>query len=108
MPKRFTPSSPATDAFELTGIVLAGVAGLKMGWAVAAPGRLSRLEALRQAAAGGVRILIGVIALLVLAAFIEAFWSGNRAVPAAIKYAVGAAGWGLVILYLTRAGRRAP
>lgn len=95
-------------AFELTGIVLAGVAGLKMGWAVAAPGRLSRLEALRRAAAGGVRILIGVIALLVLAAFIEAFWSGNRAVPAAIKYAVGAAGWGLVILYLTRAGRRAP
>jgi len=93
--------------FELTGIVLAGVAGLKMGWAVAAPGRLSRLEALRQAAAGGIRIILGVIALLVLAAFVEAFWSGNRAVPAAIKYAVGAAGWVLVILYLTRAGRRA-
>ena len=94
-------------AFELTGIVLAGVAGLKMGWAVAAPGRLSRAEALRRAAASGVRILLGVIALLVLAAFVEAFWSGNRAVPAAIKYAVGATGWALVILYLTRAGRRA-
>ncbi len=94
-------------AFELTGIVLAGVAGLKMGWAVVAPGRLSRGEALRQAASGGVRIILGVIALLVLAAFVEAFWSSNRAVPAAIKYAVGAAGWGLVILYLTQAGRRA-
>ncbi len=94
-------------AFELTGIVLAGVAGLKMGWAVAAPGRLGRVEALRQAAADGVRILLGVVALLVLAAFVEAFWSSNRAVPAAIKYAVGAAGWALVILYLTRAGRRA-
>ncbi|MFO7642628.1 MAG: stage II sporulation protein M [Candidatus Competibacteraceae bacterium] len=94
-------------AFELTGIVLAGVAGLKMGWAVAAPGRLSRAEALRQAAASGVRILLGVMALLVLAAFVEAFWSANRAVPAATKYAVGAVGWTLVILYLTRAGRRA-
>ena len=93
--------------FELTGIVLAGVAGLKMGWAVAAPGRLSRLEALRQAAAGGIRIILGVIALLVLAAFVEAFWSGNRAVPATIKYAVGAVGWILVIGYFARAGRRA-
>lgn len=95
-------------AFELTGIVLAGVAGLKLGWAVVAPGRLSRVEALRRAAAEGVRLIVGVVVLLVLAAFIEAFWSSNRAIPAEIKYAVGAAGWLLVVLYLTRAGRRAP
>ena len=95
-------------AFELTGIVLAGVAGLKLGWAVAAPGRFSRVEALRQAAAGGVRLILGVTALLLLAAFIEAFWSSNRAIPAEIKYAVGGAGWLLVILYLMLAGRRAP
>jgi uncharacterized membrane protein SpoIIM required for sporulation len=73
-----------------------------------APGRLSRAEALRRAAAEGVRLIVGVAVLLVLAAFIEAFWSSNRAIPAEIKYAVGAAGWLLVVLYLTRAGRRAP
>jgi uncharacterized membrane protein SpoIIM required for sporulation len=95
-------------AFELTGIVLAGVAGLKLGWAVVAPGRSSRVESLRQAAAGGVRLILGVAALLVLAAFIEAFWSSNRTIPADIKYAAGAIGWLLVSLYLTRAGRRAP
>ncbi len=95
-------------AFELTGIVLAGVAGLKLGWAVVAPGRWSRVAALRQAAAEGVWLIVGVAALLVLAAFIEAFWSSNRAIPAVIKYAVGATGWLLVILYLSRAGRRAP
>ena len=95
-------------AFELTGIVLAGVAGLKLGWAVAAPGRLRRTDALRRAAAEGVRLMIGVAVLLVLAAFIEAFWSSNRAIPAATKYAVGGAGWLLVIFYLGRAGRRAP
>lgn len=94
-------------AFELTGIVLAGVAGLKLGWAVAAPGRLRRVESLRRAAASGVRLILGVVALLLLAAFIEAFWSSNRAIPAEIKYAVGGAGWLLVILYLTLAGRRA-
>lgn len=94
-------------AFELTAIVLAGVAGLKLGWAVVAPGRLSRAQALRRAAAGGVRLILGVTALLVLAAFVEAYWSSNRAIPAGIKYAVGATGWLLVALYLTRAGRRA-
>lgn len=93
-------------AFELTGIVLAGVAGLKMGWAILAPGRLRRAESLRQAATGGVRLILGVVALLVLAAFIEAFWSSNRAISADIKYAVGAFGWLLIILYLTLAGRR--
>lgn len=95
-------------AFELTGIVLAGVAGLKLGWAVVAPGRMRRADALHQAAASGVRLVIGMAALLVLAAFIEAFWSANRLIPAEIKYAVGAAGWLLVTLYLTGAGRRAP
>lgn len=95
-------------AFELTGIVLAGVAGLKLGWAVVAPGRLSRAEALRQAAAGGVRLIVGAAALLTLAAFVEAFWSSNRAIPSEIKYVIGLTGWLLVILYLTRAGRRAP
>lgn len=95
-------------AFELTGIVLAGVAGLKLGWAVAAPGRFRRTEALRRAAAEGVRLMIGVAALLVLAAFIEAFWSSNRAIPAATKYAVGGAGWLLMVVYLGWAGRRAP
>lgn len=95
-------------AFELTGIVLAGVAGLKLGWAVVAPGRSSRTLALRQAAADGVRLIVGVAALLVLAALVEAFWSSNRAIPAEIKYAVGATGWLLVVLYFTLAGRRAP
>lgn len=94
-------------AFELTGIVLAGVAGLKLGWAVVAPGRTSRALALRRAASGAVRLIVGVAALLVLAAFIEAFWSSNRAIPAAIKYAAGATGWLLVVLYFTLAGRRA-
>ncbi|MCC7221333.1 MAG: stage II sporulation protein M [Candidatus Contendobacter sp.] len=92
-------------AFELTGIVLAGVAGMKLGWAVVAPGRWSRSAALRQAASDGVRLILGMTALLTLAAFIEAFWSSNHAIPAEIKYTAGGIGWLLIILYLSRAGR---
>lgn len=94
-------------AFELTGVVLAGTAGLKLGWAIVAPGRLSRAHALRQAAYEGVRLVIGMAVLLLLAAFIEAFWSGNPAIPSAVKYGFGATAWLSIILYLSLAGRRA-
>ena len=94
------------SAFELTGILLAGVAGLKVGLALVAPGRYTRVQALRRAATEGVRLLYGVVVLLLLAAVIEAFWSSNRALPVNLKYAVGAAGWLLLALYLLLAGRR--
>jgi uncharacterized membrane protein SpoIIM required for sporulation len=94
-------------AFELTGIVLAGAAGLKLGLALIAPGRYTRLAALRRAAAISVQLIYGVVMLLLVAAVIEAFWSANRALPATVKYSVGAGGWLAVLLYLLLAGRRA-
>lgn len=62
-------------AFELTAITLAGAAGLGLGQALIAPGRRSRSEALRQAAAISVRLVAGAMLMLLLAAFIEAYWS---------------------------------
>jgi uncharacterized membrane protein SpoIIM required for sporulation len=92
-------------AFELTAIALAGAAGLKLGWALLAPGRLSRGEALRLAAARGVRLVSGVILFLLLAAFIEAYWSSMTLASANLKYLVGAGLWALVLAYLLLAGR---
>ena len=43
--------------------------------------------------------------MLVLAAFVEAFWSSTRMVPPPVKYVVGGAFWVLVFAYLTFAGR---
>ena len=92
-------------AFELTAIALAGAAGLKLGWALLAPGRLPRGEALRLAAARSVRLVGGVTLLLVLAAFVEAYWSSMTLASASVKYGVGAGLWLLVLAYLTLAGR---
>ncbi|MET0612821.1 MAG: stage II sporulation protein M [Pseudomonas caspiana] len=92
-------------AFELTGIALAGAAGLKLGWALLAPGALRRGEALRVAAKASVQLIYGVILLLLIAAFIEAYWSSMTWPRPTIKYAVGAALWILVIAYLVFAGR---
>ncbi len=94
-------------AFELTAIVLAGAAGLRLGHALLAPGRHTRLEALRRAAAEAIVIVYGVIAMLVIAAAVEAFWSSARWVPPEVKYGVGGACWLLVFAYLGLQGRPA-
>lgn len=95
-------------AFELTAIVLAGAAGLRLGHAWLAPGRLTRLQALREASREAVVIVYGVVGMLLVAAAVEAFWSSARWVPPAVKYGVAAACWALVLGYLAFQGRGAP
>lgn len=91
-------------AFELTAILLSGVAGMRLGLAVLAPGPRSRIAALRAAALSSLPIIAGAALMLLLAAGIEAFWS-PRSIPSEVKYAVGAALWLLVALWLGAAGR---
>ncbi|HVE52285.1 MAG TPA: stage II sporulation protein M, partial [Ramlibacter sp.] len=95
-------------AFELTAIVLAGAAGLRLGHAWVAPGHLPRGEALRAAAREAVVIVYGVVGMLVVAAGVEAFWSSARWVQPSVKFGVGGACWLLVIAYLGWSGRGAP
>ncbi len=102
----FYPFIVAHGAFELTAIVLAGVAGLRLGLALLAPGRYTRLQSLRMSARKAIKIVYGVIILLLLAAFIEAFWSSKDHLPLGLRYAVGAGCWFLLIVYLLAAGRR--
>jgi uncharacterized membrane protein SpoIIM required for sporulation len=95
------------SAFELTAIVLAGAAGLRIGHSMLAPGRRTRTQALVASARESIVIVYGVSAMLLIAAAIEAFWSSSTWVPNAVKYAVAAFCWISVIAYLTLQGRRA-
>ena len=90
---------------ELTGIMLAGAAGLKLGAALVAPGRLTRTQALIEAAREGSGLIYGAAGMLLAAAFVEAFWSPLTEFAPGVKYAVGIAGWLVVIAYLALAGR---
>ena len=92
-------------AFELTAIVIAGGAGLQLGLRLLAPGRQRRLDALMDAGRIGARLCLGIAAMLLVAAFIEAFWSSIASVPAWGKYSVAALLWTLVGLWLWRGGR---
>ena len=93
------------SGLELTAIVIAGAGGLRLGMAILAPGRRTRSRALVEQGRESALLALGVFAMLVAAAFVEAYWSSLRGVPSALKYAVGAVIWVLVLLWLWRGGR---
>ena len=90
---------------SLAAIVIAGGAGLQLGMKLLAPGRRRRIDALVEGGIIGARLCLGVAAMLLVAAFIEAFWSSIAAVPAWGKYSVAAVLWTLVFVWLWRGGR---
>ena len=92
-------------SLELTAIVIAGAAGLMLGHRVINPGQMSRGQALRECARETMVLVYGIIVMLLLAAFVEAFWSSNSSLAAEVKYSVGGILWLLVFLYFLLAGR---
>ncbi len=95
----FYPFVIGHGAFELTAIVFSGAAGLRMGYSIISPGSFTRVNALRIAGGQVIPLLYGIILMLVIAAFLEAFWSSSTSIPNAVKYSVGVFLWLLVILY---------
>lgn len=101
----FWPFVAGHGAFELTAIVISGAAGLVLARALLMPGSFSRRTALRLAAPGALQLVMGAALMLVIAAFVEAFWSPSS-FSAQIRFGVAAVNWILVITYLIWGGRR--
>ena len=95
----------AHSAFELTALVIAGGAGLRLGLTLLSPGRQRRGPALVAAGWIGAQLALGAFAMLVVAAFVEAYWSSIAALPDALKFGSGALLWVLVLGWLWRGGR---
>ncbi len=93
------------SAFELSALVIAGGAGLKLGLTLLAPGRQRRGPALVAAGWVGAQLALGAFAMLLVAAFIEAYWSSIAALPDVAKFGSGALLWALVLGWLWRGGR---
>jgi uncharacterized membrane protein SpoIIM required for sporulation len=93
------------SSFEVTGLLLSGLAGMRLGLSFIHPGRLSRPHALFATSRRMFPMIVGAALLTVLAAFFEAFWSANASVSTDMKYAVGSVCWLLVIVFFVFAGR---
>ncbi len=86
-------------------MIIAGMAGMRLGLAILRPGRLPRSRALTEAAKQALPLIYGAALMTTLAASVEGFWSA-LVIPAAVKYTVGIIGWILQIGYFSLAGRR--
>lgn len=60
---------------EITSIILAGAAGFILGKSFLFPGTKKRMEAFREAAKDGVKIMIGIFPLFTIAAFFEGLFT---------------------------------
>ena len=58
---------------EITGLIIATAAGLVLGKSFLFPGTIKRIDAFKQGAKDGVKIMIGLIPVFALAAFFEGF-----------------------------------
>jgi uncharacterized membrane protein SpoIIM required for sporulation len=101
----FYPFVIGHGAFELTAITFAGAGGLKLGYALLAPGRRSRRLALLETTRASMPLVYGMTFMLLLAAFLEAFWSSGALVDPQSKLWVGALFWLLVLIYFVLGGR---
>jgi uncharacterized membrane protein SpoIIM required for sporulation len=82
---------------ELSGMVLAGASGYQLGWALIAPGRRKRRDALRDAGKDALIMLCTAVIMMFMAAPIEGFISFNPKLPMFFKvgFAIfGACAWG--------------
>lgn len=75
---------------ELFAIMLAGAAGIRIGWAVAFPGALSRLQAAERAGREGGVAMLGVVIMLFVAGVLEGF-ARQLVVQDAARFAIAGA-----------------
>lgn len=90
---------------ELTAVFVAGGAGLQMGWAWIAPGRLPRGRALAQAGRSAVTVALGLVVVLAVCGFNEAFVTPSG-LPTAMRVGIGVFVEVLFLAYVIVFGRR--
>jgi uncharacterized membrane protein SpoIIM required for sporulation len=103
-PESFWSFVAGHSSFELLGMIVSGMAGMRLGLAILRPGRLPRLRALVVASKQAMPLVYGAAVMTSVAAVVEGFWSAEP-IPTPLKYTVGIVGWGLHIAYFTLAGR---
>jgi uncharacterized membrane protein SpoIIM required for sporulation len=96
----FWPCIAPHGVLELSAIMIAGAAGMILGWTLLHPGDLPRGKALALAAADAVRLLAGTIPMFVVAGTIEGFVSFSSLSPY-LKLLVSALSAAAMALYFT-------
>jgi uncharacterized membrane protein SpoIIM required for sporulation len=91
---------------ELTGVFIAGAAGLMLGWSLIDPGDRTRGAALVQEGRRAIVIVIGLIAVFGAAGLIEGFVTGHVG-STVVRVGIGAVAETAFVLYVVKRGRAA-
>ena len=70
---------------EISAIIIAGAAGMTMGRGLVFPGTLSRLQAFQISARRGIKLMMGIVPIFILAGFIEGFLTRYTETPDIIR-----------------------
>lgn len=84
---------------ELSAIVLAGGAGFVMGNSILFPGTYSRMASFKRGAIEGLKIVMGLMPVFILAGFIEGFFTRYTDMPIAISLFVITGSAAFIIYY---------
>lgn len=72
-------------ALEISSIVIAGAAGITMGRGLVFPGTYSRAKAFQISAKRGLKIMVGITPIFIIAGFIEGFVTRHTEIPNPIR-----------------------
>ncbi|CAN5555613.1 stage II sporulation protein M [soil metagenome] len=91
---------------EISAILVAGAAGLRLSWALIAPGDRTRAHAFREEGMRAVVIVMGLVMCFIVAGFIEGFVTPSG-LPTALRVGVGVAVLAAFSSYIVLLGSRA-
>lgn len=91
---------------ELTAIIVAGAAGIRLGWSIVSPGAKTRKQSLSDEARRAVVILLGLVPVFLVAGLIEGFVTGQPW-PTWVRVGFGAFVEAAFVLYIVVQGRLA-
>jgi uncharacterized membrane protein SpoIIM required for sporulation len=94
-------------ALELSAVVVAGGAGLLMGYALWCPGQRTRRRALREEGVRAMQLAAGLVPAFIVAGLFEGLVTPSDAIPDSLKVALGIATAVVFWLYLFLGGRAA-
>jgi len=84
---------------EISAIIIAGAAGFVIGNSILFPGTHSRLHSLKRGAKDGLKIMIGLVPVFMLAAFFEGFVTRYTSMPLALSISILTASLSFIIWY---------
>jgi uncharacterized membrane protein SpoIIM required for sporulation len=84
---------------EISAIIIAGAAGIKMGNSYLFPGTYTRLHSFRNGAMDGLKIVLGIVPMFIAAGFLESFVTRHTEMPYILSFFIILLSLAFVIWY---------